>query len=348
MDAILHVGVTKTGTTTIQKFLRENCEILGRQGIFVPRSIMFPNDFGQHTGLSAISASRAGNDYATKWLSRALVPAGADRGEGLERLHDLFVQEVRDAGQHRKAIISTEAMSHLGRAEFVEAHGILSRLFDRIKVLIYLRRQDLHAVSLFNSMVRIQVPVLDLFPDPPYPHHDFARMASDLAESFGRANVEVRLFERASLEGGDSLGDFRLACGIVDDPSFFIPERQNESLNAKQVAFIHHLQCANGENTLPPMQLRAILDELECEERFMPSRAAAEAYYRQFAAGNALVAREFLGRDGPLFDEDFGMYPESAAIGDFITVEDMARAMIRHLNVERRIRIRKRKAKARN
>ncbi len=348
MDAILHVGVTKTGTTTIQKFLRENSEVLGRQGVFVPRSIMRPHDFGQHIGLSAIAASRTGNAPARQWLSRALVRKGANQAEALERLHGLFVQEVRDAGQHRKAIISTEAMSSLGRAEFAEVRDILSRLFERIKILIYLRRQDLHAVSLFNSRVRIQLPVLDLFPDPPYPYHDFARMLGDLAETFGRANVEVRLFEPASLEGGDSLSDFRLACGIVDDPSFFIPERQNESLNAKQVGFIHRLQRANGESMLPPMQLRAILDELECEERFMPPRAAAEAYYRQFAAGNALVAREFLGRDGPLFDEDFGMYPESADIADFVTVEDMARAMIRHLNTERRIRIKKRKAKARN
>ena len=46
MNLILHIGTEKTGTTSIQKFLKKNIDQLGRNGVFVPRTPML--DSGNH------------------------------------------------------------------------------------------------------------------------------------------------------------------------------------------------------------------------------------------------------------------------------------------------------------
>lgn len=345
MDAILHVGVTKTGTTTIQKFLRDNREPLGRQGILVPSSPMAATHFGQHVGLVAFLAMRAGDTDNARWAARSLFERKVDIQTGLRQMWEEFLREVGEAAGYRQTILSSEGLVRFGRTEFADLRGLLSGLFDRITVLVYLRRQDLHAVSLFTSLVRLKIPVTSLFPDPPPASHKYDALLGDLAHVFGHENVKVRLFERGRMKGGDSLADFRSVCDIEDDPAFVVPLRQNEKLNAKQTAFLHSLQQVNGDGPLPDMRIGAILDTLQSDTHFMPSKAEAQAYYRQFAEGNASIARDYFGTEGPLFDEDFSMYPDESDINDFITPDDMARAMTSHLIMEAKVRRKARKAR---
>lgn len=354
MDAILHVGVTKTGTTTIQKFLRENREALGRQGFFVPTSVMERKYFGQHVGLAAM-AGRTNNEKRARWVARSLIPPHADFRTEIEQLRQEFIAEVCAAEEGcRTALLSSEGIGSFELPGYLELNELLGGMFERVTVLVYLRRQDLHAASLFNSRVRTAYPITKMFPGPSFRYHRFDEMLAELAEAFGRQNIVVRLFERDKLKDGDSLSDFLEVCNIEPDQAFEIPARQNESLNAKQVAFIHLMQQARGERELPDMRYDAIFKELESDETFMPSRAEAQAYYRQFAEGNTRVAREYFGREAPLFDEDFSMYPESSAIEDHISLNDMARAMTRHLLVDaklddraRRMRRKKQRMQAR-
>lgn len=346
MDAILHTGLSKTGTTTIQKFLRENRDTLSRQGFFVPVSVMERDYFGQHVGLPAIAAARVGDLDTVKWLSRNLLDPGSDFGAMLEDLCGRFEREVRQAARHPVALLSSEGVGLLDRRGLAILRDLLSSLFDRITVLVYLRRQDRQSVSVFNSMVRTQNPTIDVFPDPPISYHRFDAVLDGYAEIFGRENIRVRLFEPRRMKDGDSLHDYMDVCGIAHDPAFVFPARQNESLNAKQTIFLQLLQQTIGVKKFPPMRLGAILGALESEETFMPARAEAEAYYRQFAEGNARVAREYFGSDEPLFDDDFSMYPESVRFEDHITLDDMAQAMMKHLQAERKARQRERKQKA--
>ncbi|WP_421866263.1 hypothetical protein [Parvibaculum sp.] len=345
MDAILHVGITKTGTTTIQKFLRDNRDALSRQGFFVPDSVMAAAPFGQHVGLPAMAAARAGDLGMARWMSRNVIAPKANPEKGLERVHRKFLREIEEAAAHPTALISSEGVSMLNEQALGELHGLLAPVFDKITVLVYLRRQDRHSVSLFNSMVRIEKPVTSVFQDPPVPSHRFDVMLGHFAALFGRENIKVRLFEPQKMKEGDSLRDFIDVCGIEPEPAsapaLVFPARQNESLSARQAVFLHLLQQEQGDKKLPPMRLRPVLDVLQCEEIFMPARAEAEAYYGQFAESNARVARDYFGTDGPLFDEDFSMYPENAGFDDYLTLDDMAQAMLKHLKAEQKAHRRK-------
>ncbi|WP_421866261.1 hypothetical protein [Parvibaculum sp.] len=347
MDAILHIGVTKTGTTTIQRFLRENRQPLSGQGVFVPMSVMPAKPtIGQHVGLTALSSGLAGNSVRAALSLRRMFPVNGDLAITLDELRRDFVAEMRKARGHRMAILSAEGLNRLEPPEVTALHDLLSGLVGKLTVLIYLRRQDLHAVSRFSSILRVTNPDSVLFRDPPPPRHLFDELVERYAAVFGRENIMIRLFQPDKLAGGDALSDFRHVCGIEDDAAFTLPERQNEKLSARQVAFLHHMLRANDGLALPSAVRQLVLDMPDCGRTFMPARAEAEAYYRQFTEGNARIARDYFGTDGPLFDEDFSMYPQSAALDDCITLNDMAHVMVKHLNAGKKIRRGKRKQKA--
>ncbi|MAU59562.1 MAG: hypothetical protein CMI62_02400 [Parvibaculum sp.] len=343
MDAILHVGVTKTGTTTIQKFLRDNRDALSRQGFFVPASVMSRRaTSAQHIGLAGIGAARGGDLLRAAWSVRNVIGKRPDIASEIRQLEEDFASEVRAASAHRTALLSSEALASLNLREAGELRSLLSGLFGKITVLVYLRRQDLHAVSRFSSALRIASPDRELFAHPMPERDRFDDTLRSFSGSFGKENMKVRLFEPARLEGGDALSDFRHVCGIEPDPAFVIPERQNEKLNAKQLAFLNRIQHASGNAPFPRKRMEEILECLKCDTYFMPARAEAEAFFRQFDEVNAWIAREFLGRDGPLFDEDFSMYPEAASLDDFLDVDDMARVLVKELDRELDITRRKR------
>lgn len=343
MDAILHVGVTKTGTTTIQRFLSDNREALGRQGFFVPTSVMSRGpSSAQHIGLAAIASARGGDLVRAAWSARNVTGNQPDVLQTILSLEKDFVGEVQAAGTYRTALLSSEALASLSAEEVVELRNFLSGLFEKVTVLIYLRRQDLHAVSHFCSAMRITLPDVSLFPESLVEGRGYDVSLRFFSECFGKENMEVRLFERMRLKGGDSLTDFRLFCGIADDSDFLIPERQNEKLNAKQVAFLNRLQRASGGAHFPRKRMEEILETLVCHEYFMPARAEAEAYLKRFDKANDWIAREFFGHGGPLFEQDFSMYPEAVSLDDFLDVEDMVQVLVKELDREHGV-IRKKK-----
>lgn len=92
----LHVGVAKTGTSALQRFLADNREGLGRQGLLVPRT-------GQRAD---------GPHHALVWQLAGLGPGG--RGAAIGRL----AEELRASGLPA-AVISSEYALPLMRASLL-------------------------------------------------------------------------------------------------------------------------------------------------------------------------------------------------------------------------------------
>lgn len=120
-DLILHIGMPKTGTTTIQHFLRINHGILLQGGILYPQS---GRTYEAHHQFAA-----AFQDVKYDWVPHA----------ELEVILDHLQAEISQTDA-KKIIISSEILTWIEHPEPLIKR--LKQFFDFIRVVIILRRQD--------------------------------------------------------------------------------------------------------------------------------------------------------------------------------------------------------------
>ncbi len=298
--AIIHFGVAKTGTTSIQTMMEVNREPLIGMGFAYP---LAP---GQRThGQLATYASERVKSPGARTLPERL-------DAELRALPD-HVHTVVFSSEHLSKKIATMEDGQRLRA-------LLDPYFDEYMVFAYLRRQDEMAVSIFSTMLRAgreREGVLTL-PDRLVESYDYWAKLSRWAAVFGRAAVQPRVFERGSFVGGDLLVDFRAACGLPDLPNASPPER-NTSLGAAAQAFLLRYNALRGErldaeekHDKIPHAMRTVLNARFSGRGMRPARAEAEAFLARFRESNERVRAEFFPARERLFTEDFSRYPEVA------------------------------------
>lgn len=184
---ILHIGMHKTGTTTIQRFFSRNRWLLRKMGVCYPESRgpdgrLLPK---HNTIFSAISHQ-------------------ADRGEvhpALGPVADLVkdvADQINQAPGH-VGVISAEGFSG-ERPVFSRALAPLASEFD-VSIVIFLRRRDLWVESFYkqmvlNSDVREARPFAEfLSANSTVRHMNYLRILSWWADAFGPEALKVGIFE---------------------------------------------------------------------------------------------------------------------------------------------------------
>jgi len=135
MRLILHIGMPKTGTTSIQESLHINRETLSRNGVYVPALLGKRN----HRRFSMIF-ERPQND---KWSGLWLGNLSPDKTQAMvsENLR-LFEEEVKLSNSHHSFVISSEQMSWRYESSEIQALAkVCQEHFSRIDVIIFLRPQ---------------------------------------------------------------------------------------------------------------------------------------------------------------------------------------------------------------
>ena len=310
MRLILHVGMTKTGTTAIQSALARSENALRAHGFANVTSL---GRIGNQRDVAArllteIEDRRPRNPATEHWLREPV--EDPDFIPRVDRTLDAFAE--RDDADC--TILSSEALWDFGTsAEAMSVlRGYLRQRFGHIEVAAYLRRQDAHVVSQFAQEHKGGHVV-------PFERHvatwegrgwyDYHACLSSWRDAFGTDRLTVRVYERDQLVGGDSVRDFEAVLGVPTG-TLDVPERTNESVDASQLAFLHRV---NGvvplrRDELPTLEsrrlLRAVLGVPGNGRRPQMASSAAREFLARFEAGNAAVARDFLGRgDGKLFAE---------------------------------------------
>ena len=135
----VHVGTTKTGTTAIQSFCIDNQEVLNRQGDCYP---LFPYRYKD------VSERR----NAHFLVADAQDVSGGHFREGMDRIRGLFEEYpnviLSDEGIWSATYEQRISMWRALKAEAKEA-GF------RVKVIVYLRRQDMYLISGWNTHSRV-------------------------------------------------------------------------------------------------------------------------------------------------------------------------------------------------
>lgn len=311
--AILHIGVGKTGTTSIQARMKSAREELLRRGYCYPET-WGPQHHSQLVQL--MDPARRGGLDLEDLEEGELPPAesvAASVAAELARLPDHVHTVV-----YSSELLYGNSLTPGGVARLKAA---LDEHFDRYMVIVYIRRQDERAVSGYSTLLkdgRTWQDPLEVT-DSKLRTLDYAECLAPWTDAFGLDSMLVRVFDRTQLLDSDVVADFLRVTGIGHFEAEDEEPVRNPSLSAPALEFLRRVnetaaagKAKGGAKTrgFKSQRLRRILVNHFAGPGLLPSRDRARAFYAQFRDSNAeVLARYFPGRDS-LFTEDFSRYPE--------------------------------------
>lgn len=216
---ILHVGMHKTGTTSIQRSLQDLSRAraryvqLGGSNHTVPIVTAFssdPTQMGMHR--------RAGRDAGELAVLKE---------KTLERLRS----ELSLAGEFDKFVISGEGIVALAPPALRALRSTLVAQVPRVQVFAYVREPVGYSVSAFQQRVKSGGAGHRLA------QADYRKKFERFINVFGRENFSVRVFSRDRLKDGSVVADFCATWGLPYDPRQEV--RTNESISEPVVKLLH-------------------------------------------------------------------------------------------------------------
>jgi hypothetical protein len=283
----LHIGQTKTATTTIQAFCHRNRAWLRERGVLYPES-------------PAGHAVRMKHHHLVESLNAGDAPVSAPWREVLGQA---------EAAGSSAVLVSDEVLWHLHAGHPERRASTLAWLAQQLKgvevrVICYLRRQDRWVESWFNQQAKGgHAGTARLGFDAFVEHQkaggllDYARVLADWAAALGDAALVVRSFERSQLLQGDVLVDFLSQLGLNDLGGAWRPGDRQVALSRPASLLMNRFNQAGASEALR-QQLRRALKPVDGEPRdarHLLSPQQAAALLALGAEGNAEVSRRYRG-----------------------------------------------------
>lgn len=229
---VLHIGMAKTGTSSIQDSLGNASASLQDAGVIYPPEQPFNHSY---TFSVIFKTSPRDSIYFKRLgaLSDEEVQAEIDRlKQGWTRLF-----ESRPEGTF---IVSAESLSGMTRTEVEKVREFTSRFFDRVQVLVYVR----HPTTAIRSQWEQNVKSLDRDLTPrellalTKRRYNYNFLSSWIS-AFGSDNITVRPFDRRAFRNGELIDDFLYSAGVADlADTPLSPRESNQSLGREGAAFL--------------------------------------------------------------------------------------------------------------
>ncbi len=285
---VIHIGAPKTGSTAIQRYLFESRSALAAQGWDYPDISL--RGFGHHDLAFALA------DVSPDWAT----PGPLARDE-------LMQQAVAVLGAAGRDIVLSSENLYLFPApdslrELLERSGVLES--HRIRIVAYLRRQDLAHESWYNQAVKAQgfcgtiEDSLGQFDEL----WDYAARLEPWLNVFDDQDVVLADYDECRV---DLVGHF---CGVAGLPApqdaSSVAREINTSLNRDLLAFqraINRLPLSNVEKRRHHKSLMELTRRSAGLGLFDESPLIDAGRRRQilarYEAGNVSLARRCFGRD---------------------------------------------------
>ena len=300
----LHIGTEKTGSKSIQSFLRLNRSRLAKKGIGVPTKL----GLEMHLYLQLMANEDDFIDSFT--MNLELNQDKNERSKQTERWKADFFEEVRNSPLETW-IISCETLHSrlLQASELNRLKTILREIFDTIHVVVYLREPLSLAVSRLNELAKAAVKL-----DIPEPSHqtkfDIANHEQTVKRwlhAMGKGDLIIRLFEPESLMGGDVITDFLNACQIsLSD--YTKPKHRNGSMSKTGLLLLNEVNRyvpRRWVNTklIPSrsMLVKHFEKSMKKGKRYWPSPNEIDHYQKHYKEPNEWVRSRFFPERNELF-----------------------------------------------
>jgi hypothetical protein len=314
---ILHIGLSKTGSSSIQRVLANQRDALREQGVYMPHSPGFANH--------ALLPASLVNDRRSLWGFHPATWEGLSPAGRLARFEAEWRAEMAALPDWAtRCVITAEQIGGLLRQDDEAARlgAALAPYFGSVQLIVYLRRQDSHTASAYTQWLRggvLREPGLPDGGPAAQPELDYGALLDRFARVFGDASICPRIFDRAELVGGDVVEDFLHITGLTLPVLAEAPNKQsNLSLTLGGQALLlaagRRLAATTGgdawRDTPQWRRLAEAVNERLPGRGWRPTRAEAEAFMAAFAATNEHARARFLPHRASLFSQDFSDLPE--------------------------------------
>ncbi len=309
----LHIGTPKTGTSAIQKFLRLNENLLKKQGFCYPDLGYRYSGVGENR--NAHFMVHRENFYSMSDEEAADFRKSEDERfyEGLDKLKEI-------SKEYPNIILSDENIwnGYVKRKDFwrVLKQGLDERNIG-LKVIVYLRRQDLAIESYYVQRVKdkLQLDFDEYIASEKYKYFklDYYSALEKIAEFTGKENIIVRVYEKQQFEGKNNslISDFLSVLGLEYDSKWNMDIVANTGvygsfLEVKRI--LNKIEYFRKPNWTVKY-LRTIQEETDGGDKLSECRyftyEGQMDFLSKFEASNQAVAREYLNRcDGILFRDE--------------------------------------------
>ena len=233
---LLHIGAEKTGTTAIQQGLSLNRDILLKKGYYFPSSLGESN----HVRLT----SYALEDHKIPELRLAdNISSSGQLPEYRNSIYENLRNELANVNADSVIMSNEHCASRLILlSEINRLRDMLSKLFDNITIIFYIRQQESCLISNYSTAIKTGYTKLLQTPEEfakMKNMYDYNHIISKWEKFFGLENINIRIFDRNLFKNGDVLNDFMDKLGI----KYYKPidKNVNLSLSLKQAEFLRRI-----------------------------------------------------------------------------------------------------------
>ena len=304
MKTILHIGLEKTGTTSVQHLLKTNREALLTQGTLVPTSLHPGNNF--YLAMASFSSFR---------------PDGLLKAEGIKNQAGLdafrrktlanFQSELKGASGAKQVLISSEHLqSRLTTLEDIQLlkSNLESVGLEEFEVLVYLREPIRIALSHHSMAIKKGVFVDEKFFEPNHPRVSqilgFKASLELWQQVFGIESLNVRLYPEGSKPSA-LIDDFFSVTKVGQNGlNLNSDARRNVNLSLGALQILNQLN-RSGRESGKQLASMAFFDRLE---RHVPGKGlvadqkTVENFANHYAESNEWVRATFFANQASLFE----------------------------------------------
>ena len=304
-DLILHIGMTKTGSTALFSFLLANSAKLEERGFIFP---VFPEaDPVVPLGRNASAIIRK-NQHAH---GRCTIDSRD------MQVIDAYLEKLETLAKGPGTVVLRNESAFGALRQWDEVVCLARGLgFERVRILVYLRRPDQHLTSFWkeSSDIGFMGESWEECLERAVKRHlyDFDVRLGFIEEALPKEDIVVRSYSGSALKrSGGLFRDFCGAMGIAWDESFRIPSLgTNDSRSYDMAEALSRLRREEGSSKFVytgPLAWKAkAISRAEPDPKgmscFTPDEA--RAFNERFAASIQAVSERYFDGE-PLFDDDY-------------------------------------------
>jgi hypothetical protein len=288
----LHIGTHKTGSTTIQHYLKEHRSQIEGQGFYYPMegAYFYPPEASPSLLAHAVLNNRP------KYIGRTEVNL------------DTCVHDMRrdiELSPCPNVIVSSEHFSLAStREDVLRIANVFSGLFEKITVVVYLRRQDTRLESYWSQHVKTGL-IVQSFSDYLTAHAgwNYSEMLKPWIEVFSQECLVIRPFEKSQFFENNLVSDFLHVVGCQVEVQDFIQRNASPPVEFLELIRIFGTSLPGFlERRAFQRILRTLSIKIDHTKYTMFSPEGRQQFLELHRESNQQVARDLLGRfDGRLF-----------------------------------------------
>lgn len=244
--AILHIGLDKTGSSSIQSALDRN-----RRKLLETGWVAYPPGRWH-----ALLGSALNDNPTSYFFNKELGLENQDKI--ISERDDKYLNElnawIETVPPCQSLVISYEGFVHLDKATFENLKYFLEKYANEVFVIFYIRPPLSYSLSAISQRIKSGRPSTSGGAPPVQKNKEKIK---DVENVFGKNKIKAIKFDRESLKGKDIVCDFLYNLGVSDDVFQKLEkiDEENDSLSDKAI-FV-------GDSVIKKMRYDGILNALE-------------------------------------------------------------------------------------